>query len=442
MKNKSLLLAVGVVALAIVANIQLQKSTVDKSEQPMATDKIASEYVKLTLALGEHEAGYIDAYYGPANWQEAVKTAGKSLQDIVKEAKHLLHHLSFQIADKGNLDEVEQLRLSYLDAQLNALIARTQMNIGDVKYSFDEETLALFNTEAPKKDWTEFQQAIDQLDQLLPGEQDTLVKLDEFRKQFIIPQDKLKPVFDVAIKECRDRTKQHVELLANENFELEFVTDKPWSGYNWYKGDAYSLIQVNVELPINISRAIDLGCHEGYPGHHTYNGLLEANLYKKRGWVEFSVYPLFSPQSLIAEGSANYGIEMAFPGDEKIKFEQQVLFPLAGLDATKAEQYEAVNKLVAKVSYAGNEVGRQYLNGEIDADKAASLLEQYALMSPAKAKQRVKFMDTYGSYIINYNWGKDLVKNWVEKDANLSFEQKWQRFSKLLSTPRLPSTLN
>lgn len=442
MKNKSLLLAVGVVALAIVANIQLQKSTVDKSEQPMATDKIASEYVKLTLALGEHEAGYIDAYYGPANWQEEVKAAGKSLQDIVKEAKYLLHHLSFQIADKGNLDEVEQLRLSYLDAQLNALIARTQMNIGDVNYSFDEETLALFNTEAPKKDWAEFQQAIEQLDQLLPGEQDTLVKLDEFRKQFIIPQEKLKPVFDVAIKECRDRTKQHVELLANENFELEFVTDKPWSGYNWYKGDAYSLIQVNVELPINISRAIDLGCHEGYPGHHTYNGLLEANLYKKRGWVEFSVYPLFSPQSLIAEGSANYGIEMAFPGDQKIKFEQEVLFPLAGLDATKAEQYEAVNKLVAKVSYAGNEVGRQYLNGEIDADKAASLLEQYALMSPAKAKQRVKFMDAYGSYIINYNWGKDLVKNWVEQDTNLSFEQKWQRFSKLLSTPRLPSTLN
>lgn len=442
MKNKSLLLAIGAVALAITANIQLQKSTVDESEQPMLTNDIAAEYVQLTLALGEHEAGYIDAYYGPEKWQEKVKGSSKSLQEIVQEAKLLIHHLSFQIADKNKLDEIEQLRLSYLDAQLNALIARTKMNIGDVKYSFDEETLALFNTEAPKKEWAEFQQAIDQLDQLLPGEQDILVKLEAFRKQFIIPQDKLKPVFDVAIKECRDRTKQHVELLANENFELEFVTDKPWSGYNWYKGDAYSLIQVNVELPIDISRAIDLGCHEGYPGHHTYNGLLEANLYKKRGWVEFSVYPLFSPQSLIAEGSANYGIEMAFPGDEKIKFEQEVLFPLAGLDANKAKQYAAVNKLVAKVSYAGNEVGRQYQNGEIDAVRAAQLLEQYALMSPAKAKQRVKFMDTYGSYIINYNWGKDLVKNWVEKGESLSFDEKWERFSKLLSTPRLPSTLN
>ncbi len=442
MKNKSLLLAVGVVALAIVANIQLQKSAVNESEQPMATSDIAANYVKLSLALGEHEAGYIDAYYGPEQWQQEVKADKKSLQTIVKEAKQLLHHLSFQQADKHKLDEVEQLRLSYLDAQLNALIARSQMNIGEVKLSFDEQSQALFNTQAPTKDWSEFQQAIDELDKLLPGEENTLVKLEQFRKQFIIPQDKLKPVFDLAIKECRDRTKQHVALLGNENFELEFVKDKPWSGYNWYKGDAYSLIQVNIELPIDISRAIDLGCHEGYPGHHTYNGLLEANLYQKRGWVEFSVYPLFSPQSLIAEGSANYGIEMAFPDNEKVKFEQEYLFPLAGLDASKASQYEAVSNLVAKVSYAGNEVGRQYLNGEINADEAAQLLEQYALMSPAKAKQRVKFMDTYGSYIINYNWGKDLVKNWVEQDSSLTHEQKWQRFSKLLSSPRLPSTLD
>lgn len=442
MKNKSLLLAVAAVALAIVANIQLQKSAVDKSEQPMTTDEIATDYVKLSLSLGEHEAGYIDAYYGPEQWQQAVKESSKSLTDIVQEAKQLLHHLSFQLADKHKLEQIEQLRLSYLDAQLNALIARTQMNIGEVKLNFDEQSQALFNTQAPNKDWSEFQQAIDQLDQLLPGNEDTLVKLEAFRQQFVIPEHKLKPVFELAIKECRDRTKQHVELLANENFELEFVKDKPWSGYNWYKGDAYSLIQVNVELPINISRAIDLGCHEGYPGHHTYNGLLEANLYQQRGWVEFSVYPLFSPQSLIAEGSANYGIEMAFPADEKVKFEQEFLFPLAGLDASKAGQYEAVNKLVAKVSYAGNEVGRLYLNGEIDGNKAAELLQQYALMSPAKAKQRVKFMDTYGSYIINYNWGKDLVKAWVENEPNLTQAQKWQRFSKLLSSPRLPSTLN
>lgn len=442
MKNKNLLLAVAVVGLAIVANIQMQKSTVNESEQAKSAKEIAEQYVKLALALGEHEAGYIDAYYGPETWQEQVKAEKKALNNIISEAKELVHHLSFHIADKNKLEEIEQLRLSYLDAQLGALIARAQMNEGSAEFTFDQESMALFNTEAPKLEWAEFDSTLAALNELLPGDESLITKLANFRKQFVIPTDKLKPVFDVAIKECRDRTKQFVTLLGNENFELEFVTDKPWSGYNWYKGDAYSLIQVNTEFPIDISRAIDLGCHEGYPGHHTYNGLLEANLYQKRGWVEFSVYPLFSPQSLIAEGSANYGIEMAFPDEQKLEFERDVLFPMAGLDANKAELYGKVQALTAKVSYAGNEVGRLYLDGKIEADEAAGLLEKYALMPAEKAKQRIRFMDTYGSYIINYNWGKDLVKNWVEKNPEMTNEQRWQRFSTLLSTPRLPSTLN
>ena len=93
---------------------------------------------------------------------------------------------------------------------------------------------------------------------------------------------------------------------------MAYVKDKPWSAYNWYQGGFASLIEVNTDLPVYIDRAIDLACHEGYPGHHVYNALLEQHLVKQRGWVEFSVYPLFSPQSLIAEGTANYGIQVAF----------------------------------------------------------------------------------------------------------------------------------
>src|SRR5690606_403409 len=107
-----------------------------------------------------------------------------------------------------------------------------------------------------------------------------------------------------------------------ESFQVEYVTDKPWSGYNWFQGDAHSLIQVNTDLPIFIDRAVELGCHEGYPGHHVYNALLENELVRERGWMEYSVYPLFSPASLIAEGSANYGVKLAFPGDERLAFER------------------------------------------------------------------------------------------------------------------------
>ena len=152
-----------------------------------------------------------------------------------------------------------------------------------------------------------------------------------FIQDFIIPKEKLNAVFSAAIKEARRRTHAQIDLPANENFVVEYVTDKSWSGYNWYQGKSQSLIQINTDLPIYIDRAIDLASHEGYPGHHVYNVLLEQHLVDERGWLEFSVYPLFSPQSLIAEGSANYGIEVAFPAQDRLQFEQEVLFPLAGL---------------------------------------------------------------------------------------------------------------
>jgi len=200
---------------------------------------------------------------------------------------------------------------------------------------------------------------------------------------------------------------------------------------------------VNTDLPIYIDRAIDLACHEGYPGHHVYNVLLEKHLVKDRGWTEFSVYPLFSPQSLIAEGTANFGIEVAFPGAERVAFEQKVLFPAAGLDPGKAAAYYEAQGLVDQLSYAGNEAARRYLNGEIDAAAAAAWLEKYALMSPDRAKQRVRFFDQYRSYVINYNLGKDMVRHFIDGQGGTPADpaRRWSAFEKLLSSPRLPSGL-
>jgi hypothetical protein len=228
-------------------------------------------------------------------------------------------------------------------------------------------------------------------------------------------------------------------LPPGERFTVEPVVDKPWSGYNWYQGGYRSLIQVNVELPIFIDRAVDLACHEGYPGHHVYNALLEHHLVRGEGWPEYSVYPLFSPQSLIAEGSANYGIDMAFPGEQRIAYEKAVLFPLAGLDASRADAYYAVQALMRELTYAGNEAARRYLNGEITGEQAADWLVRYSLASPERARQRVRFFDTYRSYVINYNLGEDLVKAYVERARTP--EERWRRFGELLSTPRLPGDL-
>ncbi|PHS18971.1 MAG: hypothetical protein COA86_07270 [Kangiella sp.] len=398
---------------------------------------MSESYIKLVLALGEQDTYYVDAYYGDEKFQIEIKKNPLTLKQIVKQANILIQTLKLLNPHK----ELIKLRRSYLQIQLSSLMARASMVSGTKKLSFDEQSRLLYNTEAPHFKFSDFDKTLEKLNQLLPGSESLPVRANRFKDQFIIPKDKLSLVFDIAIKECRNRTQVFIELLPNENFTLEYVKDKPWSGYNWYKGNAFSLIQINEELPIYISRAIDLGCHEGYPGHHTYNALLEANLVKKLGWKEFTVYPLFSPQSLIAEGSANYGIELAFPGDEKIEFEKAKLFPIAGINPNLADDYVIFSKLTEKLNYAGNEIARLYLNGEIEPEKAIELFQKYTLASKQKAKQRLKFWDTYGAYVINYNWGKDLVKNWVEAGTDQSNKGKWKRFAKLLASPRLPSTL-
>ena len=296
---------------------------------------------------------------------------------------------------------------------------------------------------APTFPDTYFESTLKELAGLLPGQGPLIERYDAWRMDFVIPSGKLGAVFDAAINECRTRTLAHVELPPEESFTVEYVTNKSWSGYNWYQGHFKSLIQVNTDLPIYIDRAVDLACHEGYPGHHVYNALLEKRLVRDRGWVESSVYALFSPQSLIAEGTANYGIEVTFSQEDRLDFERRVLFPAAGLNPGRAEEYYRIQGIVERLSYAGNEAARRYLNREIDRKAAAEWLTRFALMSPPRAEQRTRFMDDYRSYVINYNLGKDLVRQHIEARGGTAADpaRRWAEFIRLLGSPRLPSTL-
>jgi len=399
---------------------------------------IAEAYVTLVLAVGAHDPDYVDAYYGPPELEAAADSAGLTLAEIEPRATELSEQVGAAAGSAAS--DIERLRFGFLRRQLRALIARVQMLQG-VRFSFDAEALALYDVTPPTHTEQHFQQIVARLDAALPGSGPVPGRYVAYRDRFAIPLSKLDVVFSAAIAEGRGRTRRHMALPPNESFVVEYVTDKPWSGYNWYKGGFHSVIQVNTSLPISIDRAVDLACHEGYPGHHVYNALLEQHLVRDRGWIEFTVYPLFSPQSLIAEGTANYGIDMAMPGHERIDFERSTLFPLAGLPPELADEYYAVQEMVRELSSAGNEAARRYLNGQIDADAAADWLERYALASPAAARQRIRFFDKYRSYVINYNLGQDLVRGYVERVAGRDVRRRWEVFTDLLSSPRLPSGL-
>jgi hypothetical protein len=407
---------------------------------PASMNAAAERYVKLVLAVGEHDPDYVDAYYGPSAWKEAAAKEKIPLSEIDRAAADLLEG-ALPAPAKG-ADEASVLRYTYLRRQLESLRARVAI-LGGRRLSFDEESKALYDAVAPVNPESYFQDLVRDLERRLPGDGPLIERYDRFRNAFVIPRDKLDAVFRTAIEACRSRTLQHIELPAGERFTLEYVGNKSWSGYNWYKGGFQSLIQINTDLPIYIDRAIDLACHEGYPGHHVYNALLEQHLVRARGWTEFTVYPLFSPQSLIAEGTANFGIEVAFPAQARVEFERDALFPLAGLDPARASEYYEVQKIADRLAYAGNEAARRYLNGEIDRAAAAAWITKYALMSPARAEQRVRFIDQYRSYVINYNLGKDMVRRYIESKGGTPTrpDARWREFARLISSPRLPSGL-
>jgi hypothetical protein len=431
-------LAVAAVALAIAG--EPAGRAMGAQGRGTGMDDIARAYVKLVLGVGQHDPDYVDAYYGPPAIKAEADASKPALAHIESEAAALMGRLGNPPPERP--DPLLRLRHRYLQRQLQSLVSRVQM-LGGRRLTFDEESRALYDAVAPSIPESTFERTTERLEALLPGPGALVDRYEAYRRSFVIPREKLDVVFRAAIDACRERTRQHIALPDEERFTVEYVTGKSWSGYNWYQGGYRSLIQVNTDLPIYIDRAVDLACHEGYPGHHVYNALLEKHLVRDRGWVEFSVYALFSPQSLIAEGTANFGIEVAFPADRRVEFERASLFPLAGLDGSKAAEYYRIQALVDELSYAGNEAARRYLDGVITAEAAVSWLTRYALMARPRAEQRIKFFDQYRSYVINYNLGKDMVRRYIERRGGTADRpaKRWEEFGRLLSSPRLPSGL-
>jgi hypothetical protein len=397
----------------------------------------AEDYVKLSLEIGEREPGYIDAYYGPAEWQDAAKANVRE----VPQLREAVAALSQRIAavDEAGLTPLERRRRAFLSAQLTAADTRLRRMAGE-KLSFDDEAQGLFALRPQLQPLASYDAVLQDIERLLPGHGPLWQRVDNEVKRTAIPHDKLDAVMRAAIGQCRRRTVAHIELPKDERFTLELVTKQPWSGYNWYKGNATSLIQINTDLPVLMSRAVDLGCHEGYPGHHVLNMLLEQRMYKDHGWIEYTVYPLYSPQSFIAEGTANFGIELAFPGEERLAFERDVLYPLAGLDPALAQRDFELQRARGRLSGARLTIARDYLDGRIDRATALALAQKYQLLSPERAEQQIKFTETYRSYVINYGLGLDMARAYVD-GAGSDDNARWAAMEWMISGPTLPVEL-
>jgi hypothetical protein len=414
------------------------------SREGKEIDTIAESYVKLTLEIALYDPDFVDAYYGPPEWKPAPLDSGSAAEIPADELCRRSDELLQQLAgiDVRDFSDMELRRLKFLEAHIRSAKARVQLVSGK-KMSFNQESKALYGAVAPKCDTDSLDATLEELESLIPGSGTLPERIEAYRAQFVIPGDLVDTVFTAAIEEVRRRTREHIEMPEGESFDVEYVTDASWGAYNWYKGKYRSLIQVNVGLPFYIGSPLRLAAHEGYPGHHVQNILIEKHLLRDRGWMEYSVQPLYCPQATINEGGANYGISIAFSEEEELAFMRDVLFPLAGLDPSRAEEYRRYQKLTARLRAARVEPVRRYLDGRISREEAVEFLCKYGLYSPERAERYIRFAEHYRSYVVTYTVGEDLVKAFIESRAESAEDPayRWELLRDLYAVPHLPSHL-
>ena len=142
---KILLLTMVSLAIAAAAGIAQVTGSAGQSRPASPMNDVAERYVKLVLALGQHDADYVDAYYGPPEWKQQAESRKVPLADLAAQTKTLLGAVG---AVPEPAAEMERLRRHYLQRQLSSVAARIRMLTGE-RLTFDEESRALYDAVAP-----------------------------------------------------------------------------------------------------------------------------------------------------------------------------------------------------------------------------------------------------------------------------------------------------
>ena len=397
-------------------------------------DTLAQDYVRLALEIDAHESGYVDAYYGPDEWREAARRNPRERGALKAAADRIVADLASLASAGGGQGQRARVMMA------NASSARFRLDMIDGKrVPFVEEAEALFALRPKLRPLSDFEGALARIEALLPGPGPLSERVGAFRAQYSVPDERLADVMQAAIAECRKRTAAFIPLPTGESFSMTLVNDKSWGAYNYYKGGNQSLIEINTDLPVSIGHVLVLGCHEGYPGHHV-QGIFNERNYRERGWAEYSIMPLYAPAAPLNEGGADFGVDLAFPGDERLKFEIEVLYPLAGLDPKMAPALETLRRATSELDGALLRISQMQLDGEIDREQAITLAQKYRLASRDVAEQSLRFDAAYRSYVINYSVGEDLVRAYVDRHGG-DQKARWAAYVRIMSTPTLPADL-
>jgi hypothetical protein len=403
-------------------------------------DAIARDYIVLCLRIDQHVAGFVDAYFGPADLKakvelEPVRPVARLREDVATLRERI---------GAPAVDDPERRR--WFTAQLAAIDVQLQALAGD-PLPYADHVAACFDLRMSRRPDAVYGEAATQLAEVLPGDGPLADRLAAWDARFVVPAARLGVVIDRLVAVVRERAERHFGLPPGEGLRVGLVTDQPWSAYNWYDGGLQSRVDVNTDLPIQIKRVVDTLSHETYPGHHLEHAWKEADLVGTQGRVEGTVLTINTPECLISEGLAELGLRFASPPESEADLLVE-LYGLAGLPiaADPAAATDAARRTVAMAA------PRRTLGGATaDAallrhaegrshDDVLAYLHDVALGAPDRAAKALEFIEhpLWRTYVFVYSEGERLLGRWLDAVPPAA---RAARFGRLLHEQLTPGAI-
>lgn len=409
--------AASVLALALVV-----ACTQGRAPASSPLDDAAQAYLQLAAALTAQDARSASGDSASASASARPGTAPLSFDDIATRARAAAAALAALPA------ETNRARRDWLVAHLTAVGTRASLRAG-VHLTLNDELSGLFGiASAPvPAAATALEETRAALAHRLPGTGSPAARLDAYEQEVLVPAEQIPRVFERALEECRTQTRRALSLPDAESVSVTYVRGEPWSAFSTYLGVGLSRIDVNLSFPLTVDRALELACHEGYPGHHVINLLRERRV--KDGRPELQAVPLFSPESFASEAAATTAASLVFTDEERLAFERDVLYPLAGLAPALAEPHHAVARLVDALAPAIEDALVRHLSGTLGYVETLWALQEQALMHHPEAT--LAFVNEYRSAALAYTWAKAPPAGSAgENDRRADV---WRRFEALLA---------
>ena len=377
----------------------------------------ARRSVSLALALQRLSPADVDSYFGPPDLTAAPGTSAAVRADVQALASELrTDQRAAPLPRRARL----LARVQQLDALLGLIAAPRSLD-------FDTEGSSVFgiaNAGAiPPARAQMHARARQQLAALLPGSGSLAARVAAYRQRFLIPPDRRKAVFLRALAECRARTLAHWPLPAGEAIDVTWSSAVP-AAWHVYLGQFRSRLQINPAAVVDPAAAIDVACHEAYPGHHAQFVVLEAQAGGMP--LEEQIVLLRSAASALREGAANYGISLAFSAADRTSFIAGTLLPLAGLETGDARRYAEVHQLMGQLATAVVPILRRYRTGELPRAAALAALADEALVSSPDALLR--FFEAYSALVLGYSLAEERVRAHIDGQPD-----RWAALAVLLA---------